>query len=107
MNKKSVKFIFPRQQIQDRRNVSEGSRRAALLETVWHSKGAHAMWVSCTKDQESSAAKHSIRTKGSHSKRGREKNHPTRLSSQAAVCKVLQRLLFVQKVPPFQCHSNI
>lgn len=35
------------------------------------------------------------------------KKHPTRLSSQAAVCKVLQRLLFVQKVPPFQCHSNI
>ena len=59
MNKKSVKFIFPRQQIQDRRNVFEGSRTVALLETVQHSEKAHATWVRCTKDQESSAAKHS------------------------------------------------
>lgn len=33
-------------------------------------------------------------------KRDREKNHPARLSRRAAVCKVLQRLLLVQKVPP-------
>lgn len=56
MNKKSVRFIFPRQQIQDRRNVFEGSRTATLLGTVEHSKKACATWVSCTKDQESSAA---------------------------------------------------
>lgn len=40
-------------------------------------------------------------------KRNGEKKHPTRLSSQTAVCKVLQQPLFMQKVPPFQCHRNI
>lgn len=80
MNKKTVKFIFPRQHLQDRRNVFEGSRTVAVLETVEHSEKAHATWVSCTKDQESSAAKHSTCTKGSHPERDREKNHPARLS---------------------------
>lgn len=58
MNKKTVEFIFPRQHLQDRRNVFEGSRTVAVLETVQHSEKAHATWVPCTKDQESSAAKH-------------------------------------------------
>jgi len=80
LNKKSVKFIFPRQQNQDRRDVFEGSSTVVLLETVQHSEKAHATWVSCTKDQESSAAKHGIGTKGSCSKQHREEKHPARLS---------------------------
>lgn len=42
MNKKSVKFILPRQQIQERRNIFDGSRTAALLESEQNSEKAHA-----------------------------------------------------------------
>lgn len=42
MNKKSVKFILPRQQIQEKRNIFDGSRTAALLESEQNSEKAHA-----------------------------------------------------------------
>lgn len=75
VNKKSVKFIFPRQQIQDRRNAFEGSRTAALLESEQNSVKAHAK--SCTKAQEASATKHSTWAKSCHSKgTGRKTNLP-------------------------------
>lgn len=41
VNKKSVKFIFPRQQIQERKNIFDGSRTAALLESEQNSEKAH------------------------------------------------------------------
>lgn len=82
MNKKSINLILPRWQIQDRRNVFEGCRAVAVLETIQHSEEAHAMWVSHMRDQESTAAIPRTHAKALYSERNREKTHPARLSQQ-------------------------
>lgn len=101
MNKKSVKFILPRQQIQEKRNIFDGSRTAALLESEQNSEKAHAKGVLHKGSGVQCYKTHYMGQELSF-KRDREKNHPARLSRRAAVCKVLQRLLLVQKVPPIQ-----
>lgn len=64
VNKKSIKSIFPRQHIQDRRNTFDGSSTAALLESEQNSEKAHANPALA---QEASVTKHSAWAKSCHS----------------------------------------